>query len=179
MATQKSSRASGTSRIVRQSLVSGFVVASYLAYAIHNQFGGSTQGVALLPSAVSSSQVAQGQSQNQSTAALAGQPASLSTSTVAQGQYKDGTFTGPTTNAYYGQVQVQVVINGGKISAVTFLNYPQDRRTSQRINAYAVPQLQTEAVQAQTAKVNVVSGATLTSQAFMASLQSALNSAKG
>ncbi len=82
-------------------------------------------------------------------------------------------------NAFYGDVQVQVVISSGRIKTVNFLNYPNDRRTSVRINSFAVPYLQSEALQAQSANVDVISGATLTSEAFMMSLQSALDSARG
>jgi uncharacterized protein with FMN-binding domain len=95
------------------------------------------------------------------------------------GQYKDGTFNGPEVDAIYGLVQVQVVIQKGKISNVQFLEYPNDRRTSVRINSFAVPYLQQEAVQVQSANVNLITGATLTSEAFQMSLQAALNQAKG
>lgn len=95
------------------------------------------------------------------------------------GQYKDGTYTGPEVDAIYGLVQVQAVIQNGKISNVQFLEYPNDRRTSVRINSFAVPTLQQEAVQAQSANVNLITGATLTSEAFQMSLQTALNKAKG
>lgn len=94
------------------------------------------------------------------------------------GIYRDGTYTGISANAFFGQVQVKAIVQSGKISDVQFLNYPQDRRTSQRINNSAMPRLKQEAIQAQSAKVNIVSGATLTSEAFMQSLQSALNQAK-
>ena len=94
------------------------------------------------------------------------------------GSFKNGTFTGTEEDAYYGLVKVQTTIQNGKITDVTFLEFPKDRRTSQRINSYAVPTLQQEAMQAQSASVNVISGATLTSQAFVASLQAALSSAK-
>lgn len=98
---------------------------------------------------------------------------------ASNGQYKDGTYNGPEVDAFYGLVQVQVVVQNGKISNVHFLEYPSDRRTSQRINSFAVPTLQQEAMQAQSANVDWISGATLTSQAFQMSLQSALNQAKG
>ena len=94
------------------------------------------------------------------------------------GLYKNGTYNGPTVDAYYGYVQVQVVIQNGKIATVSFLQFPSDRRTSQRINSVAVPYLQQEAVQAQSANVNIVTGATLTSEGFIQSLQSALANAK-
>jgi len=105
-------------------------------------------------------------------------PVPLPSPTAAtQGAYKDGTYTGPEVDAYYGLVQVQVVIQSGKISNVQFLNYPHDRRTSQEINAQAMPWLQQEAIQAQSANVDIISGATLTSEAFAQSLQAALKSA--
>ncbi len=107
-------------------------------------------------------------------------PASAKPAPIAQaaGQYKDGAYTGPSVNAYWGQVQVRAVVQNGQIAKVDILDYPADRRTSQRINSYAIPYLQQETIQAQSARVNAVSGATLTSQAYMQSLQSALNSAR-
>jgi uncharacterized protein with FMN-binding domain len=88
--------------------------------------------------------------------------------------YRDGTFTGTSADAYYGNIQVQVAIQGGKIVDVTFLDYPQDRRTSLRINSQAMPYLKQEAIQAQSASVDGVSGATDSSMAFKISLASAL-----
>ncbi len=101
------------------------------------------------------------------------------TATAAQnGQYKDGTYTGPTVNVFYGDVQVQVVVQNGQVADVQFLQYPQDRRTSRYINSFAVPALKQEAVQAQSANVNLISGATLTSEGFYRSLQMALSKAQ-
>jgi uncharacterized protein with FMN-binding domain len=92
--------------------------------------------------------------------------------------FKNGTYNGPEVDAFYGLVQVQVVIQNGKISNVQFLDYPHDRRTSQRINDQVMPWLTQEAIQAQSANVDIISGATLTSEAFANSLQAALLSAK-
>ncbi len=97
---------------------------------------------------------------------------------ASNGQYKDGSYTGPSVNAYWGQVQVRAIVQNGQIAKVDVLDYPADRRTSQRINSYAIPYLQQETIQAQSARVNIVSGATLTSQAYMQSLQAALNGAR-
>ncbi|HEY9152218.1 MAG TPA: FMN-binding protein, partial [Anaerolineales bacterium] len=102
-------------------------------------------------------------------------PASSSSSNPSG--YKDGTYTGPTVDVNYGLVQVQTTIQNGKVAQVTFLQYPSDRRTSQRINSIAMPYLQQEAIQAQSANVDIISGATLTSEGFQMSLQSALASA--
>jgi uncharacterized protein with FMN-binding domain len=97
--------------------------------------------------------------------------------TKQTGQYKDGTYTGSSADAYYGTVQVQAVVQGGKLVTVNFLQYPSDRSTSRYINGQAMPMLQTEAIQAQSASVSGVSGATDTSAAFVQSLGSALSQA--
>ncbi len=93
------------------------------------------------------------------------------------GQYKDGTYVGPIVDAYYGNVQVEAIVQGGKLADVQFLDFPQDRRTSRFINQQATPWLTQEAVQVQNANVDLISGATFTSQAFVQSLQVALQQA--
>ena len=95
-----------------------------------------------------------------------------------RGQYKDGTYTGSVEDAFYGNIQVQVTISNGKISDVQFLQYPNDRSTSIMINSQAMPLLKQEAITAQSASVDIVSGATDSSQAFIQSLTNALSQAK-
>lgn len=92
--------------------------------------------------------------------------------------YKDGQYTGTAADAYYGYIQVQAVISGGKLTDVQFLQYPSDRRNSVEINSQAMPSLKQEAIQAQSAHVDTVSGATDTSLAFVQSLSSALTNAQ-
>lgn len=104
--------------------------------------------------------------------------ATASSSSGKPPTYKNGTYTGPVEDAFYGNVQIQISVTGGKISSVQFLQHPQDAMRSVAINDIAMPNLQQEAIQAQTANVAVVSGATATSQAFIQSLQAALNQAK-
>ncbi|MEI8338014.1 MAG: FMN-binding protein, partial [bacterium] len=94
-----------------------------------------------------------------------------------QGQYKNGTYTGDSSDAYYGNVQVQAVIKNGALSNIVVLDYPQDRSTSVAKNTRAMPILVSEAIQAQSANVNTVSGATYSSGAFKQSLSSALSQA--
>lgn len=91
--------------------------------------------------------------------------------------YKDGSYTGPVTDAFYGNIQVRAVIKGGKIIDVKFLQYPNDTPNSVAINQQAMPYLRQEAIRAQKAAVDGVSGATDTSQAFVQSLSSALRQA--
>lgn len=94
------------------------------------------------------------------------------------GIYKDGTYVGISADAYYGYIQVKAIIANGKLVDVIFLDHPQDRRTSIQINNYAMPILKSEAIKAQSASVNTVSGATDSSGAFRESLASALAQAK-
>jgi len=92
--------------------------------------------------------------------------------------YNDGQYTGNSADAYYGNVRVMATIQGGKIINIQFLDYPQDRGHSVQINNYAMPILKTEAIQAQSAQVDTVSGATDTSYAFIDSLSLALSQAR-
>jgi len=88
--------------------------------------------------------------------------------------YKNGQYTGPSVDAFYGNVQVKAVISGGKIADVIFLDHPQNRSNSIAINDRAMPYLKSEAIQAQSAQVDIISGATFTSRAFIQSLSGAL-----
>ncbi len=94
-----------------------------------------------------------------------------------KGQYRDGTYTGSVADAFYGNMQVQAVISGGRLTAVNILQYPNDNGTSRSINSQAIPILQSEALQAQSANIDMVSGASASSPAFQQSLQSALSQA--
>ncbi|QND60597.1 FMN-binding protein [Mesorhizobium huakuii] len=91
--------------------------------------------------------------------------------------FADGTYIGPVTDAYYGLIQIQASIQGGRLTALKVLKYPNDRRTSININRQALPMLRDEAISAQSANVDIVSGATLTSKAFIQSLGGALKKA--
>jgi len=102
-----------------------------------------------------------------------------SASVQASGVYADGAYTGPVEDAYYGLVQVQVVVQGGRLSRIDVLRYPSDRSTSIAINHRALPKLIAEVVKAQSASVDVVTGATLSSAAFIRSLSAALKQTQG
>ena len=93
-------------------------------------------------------------------------------------RYRDGRSIGPIADAYYGVVQVQAVIRGGRVVAVNVLRHPNHSGTSRSINSRALPQLEQEVISAQSADVHAVSGATLTSHAFIRSLSEALRHAK-
>ncbi|WP_369221795.1 FMN-binding protein [Streptomyces sp. R39] len=87
------------------------------------------------------------------------------------------TVTGNTVQTRWGPVQVKVTIKNGKITDVTAVQYPSENPRDQQINDYALPQLRSEALAAQSASIDTVSGATYTSEGYQQSLQSALDSA--
>lgn len=99
------------------------------------------------------------------------------TASSASGAATSGTFTGSTVQTRYGPVQVQITVQSGKITAVQALQYPSNDPHSSQISQYAIPTLVQATLQAQSAQVNTVSGATYTSQAFLQSLQAALTQA--
>lgn len=105
------------------------------------------------------------------------QIASDATSTTELGQYRDGRYVGDKADAYYGKVQVAVDISGGKIAKVQVLEYPKAQQNSLRLNQDATPRLASEAIVVQSAKVDAVTGASLTSVAFIESLSIALSQA--
>lgn len=93
--------------------------------------------------------------------------------------YKDGSFTGDSADASYGNVQVAAIISGGKLIDVNVLDYPSSHSDSVAINQQALPMLKQEAIQAQNPNnIQIISGATFTSEAFIQSLSSALSQAK-
>lgn len=176
---------------MKKFLLSSFVIVSFIFYSIIHK----TNETAILPE--NSPKNATNPLPTDST--VSNQPTSLPTSIPTQAptptsnqmmgghgmgnqmmgnKYKDGEYTGDIADAYYGNVQVKAVITGGKITDVVFLDYPHDRRTSISINTQAMPYLKSEAIQAQSAIVDTVTGATATSQAFKESLQSALTKAQ-
>ena len=89
----------------------------------------------------------------------------------------NGTVTGSMVQTQFGTVQVQVTIAGGKISDVTALQLPSDRQRSAQISQIVEPMLRSEALTAQSAQIDLISGATYTSDAYAQSLQSALDQA--
>jgi uncharacterized protein with FMN-binding domain len=87
-------------------------------------------------------------------------------------------FDGDTVQTKYGPVAVQAQIRDGALVAVAVVQYPDGDGKSVRINRRALPELQSEALAAQSAQVDTVSGATYTSNAYVTSLQSAIDEAR-
>lgn len=172
---------------MKKLVLSCLVIFTFIAYSIHKNFGGLEGGDdarVIAPPALTTSSPTPTPTITDNSIPVPTQIFStpVSTRTPAPtpkptGQYKDGQYTGPSVNVYYGNVQVKAVISGGKITDVIFLDHPQDRQTSVYINSQAMPYLTQEAIAAQSANVNIISGATATSQGFIQSLGSALSQA--
>ncbi len=87
------------------------------------------------------------------------------------------TYTGDSVSTRYGDVQVQITVQNGKITDSTVTKVPWSNGKDQEINSYAVPILNQEAVAQQSANIDMVSGATYTSNGYVGSLQSAIDQA--
>ena len=86
------------------------------------------------------------------------------------------TVDGPVVDTRYGAIQVEIVVSGGQLQDVVAIQLPTGRRSGQ-ISSAAAPILREEALQAQSASIDTVSGATYTSDAYAQSLQAALDQA--
>lgn len=95
----------------------------------------------------------------------------------AAAQAAAATYQGTTVQTRFGAVQVQVTVSGGTITDVTPLQLTDDDRKSIQISNRAAPLLRTEVLAAQSAGVQTISGATVTSNAYLSSLQAALDAA--
>ncbi|MEU9313493.1 FMN-binding protein [Streptomyces sp. NPDC048256] len=131
----------------------------------------SVAGSASSPAPSSSSSASSGTAGPDGTTGSDGSSGSAATGTQS--------LTGDSVQTRWGPVQVRVTLKGGKLTDVTAVTYPQENPRDQQINAYAIPQLTREALTAQSADIDTVSGATYTSDGYRQSLQSALDSASG
>ncbi|MDX6375204.1 MAG: hypothetical protein QOD98_4192 [Nocardioidaceae bacterium] len=110
--------------------------------------------------------------------------ATTSTATTSGGgggtgkQTSGTTTTGQVAQTRWGPVQVQITTSAsGKITDVQVIQYPSGNREDDQINAYALPQLVQATLDAQSANIDMVSGATVTSEGYLQSLQSAIDQA--
>ena len=87
------------------------------------------------------------------------------------------TVTGSSADTRWGPVQVEVTVADGTITDVTVVDYPTENGKDRQINARAIPVLVQETLDAQSADIDMVSGATVTSEGYLESLQSALDEA--
>lgn len=87
------------------------------------------------------------------------------------------TVTGPVAQTRWGAVEVQLTVQNGKITNVSVPEYPNNNNRDREINAYALPILVQDTLNAQSDKIDMISGATVTSEGYLQSLQGALDEA--
>jgi uncharacterized protein with FMN-binding domain len=126
------------------------------------------------PAAVSNPPAALGTPTPDTTGGASTTPSSTAGSAASGGSR---TVTGEAAQTRYGPVQVQITVSGGTVTSVTAVDYPQNDPRDQQINSFAIPQLNQEATAAKSTNIDIVSGATYTSQGYIQSLQSALDQA--
>ncbi|MGN6331254.1 MAG: FMN-binding protein [Motilibacteraceae bacterium] len=167
-ATRAGRREPGARRIVLAG--AGTATALVLLFGYHT----STQGVGgPHPSVVAAGPVSGTSSSTGSGSSTGGGSASGSSS----GTVDSGTYTGGVAQTMWGPVQVRIAVSGGKVTDAQAVVVPSGNMRDVSINRYAVPILNQEAVQASSAQIDAVSGATVTSDGYIASLQSALDAA--
>lgn len=86
-------------------------------------------------------------------------------------------YTGGVADTRWGPVQVRITVRGGKITRARAVQYPQGTNVDAQINNYALPILDREVVQKQSVSIDAISGATVTSDGYLQSLQSAIDQA--
>jgi len=106
-----------------------------------------------------------------------GSSGSTTTTTTTSGKVQNGTFVGDPITSQFSTIQVQVTVSGGKITDITVVQDADNEQHSAEVDAFAIPTLKSEALSAQSANIDSVSGATYTSQSYTQSLQSALDKA--
>ena len=92
---------------------------------------------------------------------------------------RNGTWNGTSASNEFGAVKVAVVVAGGKITDVNVLDFPNSHSRSRQINNRALPELRAEALAAQSASIDTITGATTTSESYRQSLQAAIDQAHG
>ena len=143
---------------MRKRAIAGSILASFGILAIGWQIGSATTAT--------------------TTTTSSGSATGTGTGTGAgSSSLKDGTYTGTSEQTRFGNVQVEVVISGGKITDVKALHLTDAEGRSVQISNYAAPILRQEVLASQSAKVSNVNGATYTADGYLSSLQSALDQA--
>jgi len=99
-------------------------------------------------------------------------PAATQTTAPVTTTVKDGTFTGPSVNVNYGNVQVMITVSNGKITDAVAVKAPSGK--NDRYTNMAVPILKQQTLQAQSANIQGASGASYTSYGWFKSLQGAM-----
>jgi uncharacterized protein with FMN-binding domain len=116
-------------------------------------------------------------SSSSSSSSSSGTTSSSSSSSPSSSSSAAKTYTGSVASTRWGPVQVQITVSAGKITAVSVLQQPSGNPKDTEINDQALPVLIQDTLSAQSANIDMVSGATVTSDGYVQSLQAALDEA--
>jgi uncharacterized protein with FMN-binding domain len=168
-------------------IVVGFmstISALVLLFSYHTSLAASSSSASAAPASTGPAAPSDGTTSGSaatSTATPSASAASTATGSTASSSSSStassGTFTGEAADTRWGVVQVKITVKNGKITQSEAVQYPTENGRDQEINAYAVPQLNSEVVAKQSATIDAVSGATVTSGGYLQSLQSAIDQA--
>ena len=158
--------------------VLGSILGSVTVLVVGWQAGAAAAQNAATAASTSSTSTGSTTSTGSATTSTPSSPATASPSAGTSSTGVTGTFAGSTVQTRFGPVQVEIVVADGKITNVKALQLTNDGGRSVQISNYAAPILRKEVLSAQSANVSSVGGATYTSEAYLSSLQSALDKAK-
>jgi uncharacterized protein with FMN-binding domain len=142
-----------------------------------SQASASASSSAVAPISGSTGPSSSGTSTGSSSSSSSGSGSGSGSGSSSASASASTTVTGDAADTRYGPVQVQVTIAGGSITDVSVVDYPSENGKDQEINARALPVLVQETLDAQSSSIDMVSGATYTSEGYLQSLQSALDQA--
>ncbi|MFL5681115.1 MAG: FMN-binding protein [Chloroflexota bacterium] len=163
---------------IGSALVVGFRAADVPVRPPTTGVPGTTSGSGSSSGSTSSGSTSSGSSTTSTGGAgTATSPPAATKAPASSATYADGAWTGQAVDEPWGTFQVQAIVSGGTLTNVVVVAEPGDGHSS-RINSQAVPILTQAVVAAQTANVDMVSGATWTSDSYLTSLQAALDQAK-
>ena len=149
------------------------ITALVLLFGYHTSTSGAQQSSAIGPAVPGVS----GQLRSSGKSAAAGSAHGSGHKSAAGPRTAASVVTGPVAQTQWGPVQVQITVAGGQITKVAVPQYPNGNGTDAQINAYALPRLVRETLTAQSAQIQMISGATITSGGYVQSLQGAIDQA--
>jgi uncharacterized protein with FMN-binding domain len=157
--------------------VTGTVSALVALFSYHTSTSSQLAGAGTATAAGSGAAASDGSSGSSVSGSSGSSGTSGASGSASSDSSSGGSFTGDAVDTRWGVVQVRITVADGKITASEAVRYPTENPRDQEINAYAVPQLNSEAVQQQSGDIDAVSGATVTSDGYIQSLQSAIDQA--
>lgn len=162
--------------------LTGTVSGLIMLFSYHTSLGGATTMAAPIGAGTTATALSSAATPTPTSSETAGAPSDppapgRSSAPSRKAAATTAKLTGDTVQTQWGPVQVEITVTDKKITDVVAVVYPHGNGRDQEINAYALPILAQEALKAQSAKIDTISGATVTSDGYVQSLQAALDQA--